>query len=102
MDRAHLEERTYDPPASRRWCLFPCQNPRWRKADGTWDERRSVCRVPIRPQTLPNGHSWEWVAGTPAEAPTLQPSINCMQDTCWHGYIVDGEVRNPATAGKGD
>lgn len=99
-DRAHLEERDYDPPASHRWCLFPCQNPAVRAAlaEGRMKpEDRPTCRVPIRPQTMPNGHSWEWVAGTPPEAPSLTPSINCMHDTCWHGSITNGEVVNPAT-----
>jgi len=57
---------------------------------------RPDCRVPIHPQKLPNGHSWR-AEGQP-EAPTITPSINCMDDTCWHGWIVAGEVKNPRTA----
>lgn len=93
--RAHLEVREYDPPASHRWCLFPCQNPRF---DGVPVEDRPQCRVPIRPHVLPNGSGWTWDESTPPEAPTLSPSINCQNDTCWHGVIVNGEVRNPRTA----
>lgn len=93
-DRARLEVREYDPPASHRWCLFPCQNPATLHLPS---EERMVCRVPIKPHVLPNGAGWTWDESTPPEAPTLSPSINCQSDTCWHGYIVNGEVVNPKT-----
>jgi len=32
------------------------------------------------------------LAETP-DAPTLTPSIDCQSKPCWHGFIVNGEVR---------
>lgn len=96
-DRAYIEERTYgDGEVVRKWCLFPCQNPALLHLPA---EQRPTCRVAIKPQAMPNGHSWTWDPSTPADAPTLSPSINCQNDACWHGFIVNGEVRNPSRAG---
>jgi len=96
MDRAHLEGPRDD--GTFKWCVFPCQNPAVieARANGTLDGFPGNCRVPLHPQTLGNGHSWT-VTGPP-DAPTISPSINCQNDTCWHGFIVNGEVRNPKTS----
>lgn len=85
-EKAHLEGPRGD--GTFKWCVFPCQE---RGADGEKIDRQ--CRVPIHPQTL--GYGASWTATGPSDAPTINPSINCNDDKCWHGYIVDGEVRNP-------
>lgn len=81
VGRAHVETSE----GGTQWCVFPCQ---WKNSDGS--SPREECRVPIRPMKNGVGASWEWVEGTPADAPTLRPSINCQHDVCWHGYITDG------------
>lgn len=94
-DRAFLEGPRGD--GTFKWCVFPCQQAGAIKAraDGTpWNPAN--CRVPIYPQQGGDGHTWR--AEGPPEAPTLTPSINCQNGTCWHGFIVNGEVRNPRTA----
>lgn len=88
MDRASLEGQRED--GSFKWCVFPCQ---LRRSEQVLDAE-NVCRVPIHPQKNANGATWRVIAGTP-EAPTLSPSINCGNDQCWHGFIVEGVVQNP-------
>ena len=81
-DRAHLEGET--PDGGAKWCVFPCQD---RDENGNRIKRK--CRVSVDPRF--KGNVWTWT-GT-REAPTLSPSINCRDEKCWHGFIVDGEVR---------
>ena len=82
IDRAILEGRK--PDGSFKRCMYPCQK---LNADGSRVSRR--CGVPVDPAF--NGKSWT-LSGS-AEAPTLTPSIDCLDKPCWHGFIVDGEVR---------
>jgi hypothetical protein len=64
-------------------CWFPCQNPA-RGEDG-----ESTVRV--RPKDTPHrGDGPDWEYEGPEDAPTLTPSINCMSDQCWHGFIRNG------------
>lgn len=32
--------------------------------------------------------SWQWDGNV--DRPTLEPSINCNSDKCWHGFITAG------------
>lgn len=79
-DRAYLKGPRGDGTFKR--CAFPCQR------------RIGIeCSVPIAPMA---GGGFHWTATGPQDAPTLTPSINCENDTCWHGHITNGEVINPA------
>ncbi|WP_370690004.1 DUF6527 family protein [Phenylobacterium sp.] len=91
-DRAYLDRPKAD--GTFRACIFPCQHPNVlaQLAVGRLTERPE-CQVSVDP-AFTDGPVWR-VTG-PADAPTLSPSINCMNDTCWHGFIVDGQVQNPA------
>lgn len=80
-ERAHIT--TYEDGRPRR-CVFPCQK---RDADGNRIQRE--CSVSVDPAF--NGKVWT-LAG-PLDAPTLSPSIDCQDKPCWHGFIVNGEVR---------
>ena len=71
------------------YCHFPCQYP----LPGGGRGRNELCRVPVLPKRIEGRDSW--TATGPDDAPTLSPSINCQNDTCWHGFIVSGEVHNP-------
>lgn len=84
--RARLEIR--DPDSGAAWCFFPCQS-------GDPDDKNAgECSVPCRPLGTPRrGESPDWEYTGPPDAPTLTPSINCKQDTCWHGYITNGEIK---------
>jgi len=90
-DRAYLDGVKAD--GTYRRCVFPCQHPNVlaKLASGELTERPE-CLVEVDPN-YKDGPVWS-VTGPP-DAPTLSPSLNCMNDTCWHGYIVNGEVRNP-------
>jgi hypothetical protein len=52
---------------------------------------KRACAVPIHPNVLPNGASWQWDGNE--EAPTLSPSINCVGGCGWHGWIQNGVMR---------
>lgn len=80
-DRAYLKGLKADGTYKR--CAFPCQR------------RIGIeCSVPIQPGP---GIEFVWtLAGGTPEAPMLTPSINCENDTCWHGHITNGDVLNPA------
>lgn len=82
-DRAHLEGPL--PGGGHKWCVFPCQ-----KRDEHGERMDRECRVPVDPRYRGN---W-WKASGPADAPTLHPSIDCDDKPCWHGFIIDGEVRS--------
>lgn len=51
---------------------------------------KRACAVPIHPNALPNGASWQWNGNE--EAPTLTPSINCVGGCGWHGFITQGRM----------
>lgn len=52
--------------------------------------RGRTCAVALRPDTLPNGASWEWNGNE--QSPTLTPSINCVGGCGWHGFVTNGEM----------
>lgn len=81
-DRAYLHGQK--PNGTFKWCAYPCQrrNPDGSRVDGN-------CRVSVDPAF--KGKVWT-LSGSP-DAPTLSPSIDCEMPGCWHGFIVDGEVR---------
>lgn len=79
-DRAEIEVRDGQP----RWCAYPCQKV---GEDGKRLQRK--CRVSVDPGYA--GKVWT-LSGSPV-APTLSPSIDCQHKPCWHGFIIDGEVR---------
>lgn len=80
-DRAHIT--TYEDGRPRR-CVFPCQ-----KRDDAGQRIERECSVSVDPRF--NGKVWAFSG--PRDAPTLSPSINCEDDACWHGFVIDGEVR---------
>lgn len=75
-DRAIIESRG-------RWCVFPCQ-----KIGPDGQKLKRMCRVPVA-----DFDGAMWTNSGTREAPTLTPSIDCQSKPCWHGLIVDGEVR---------
>ena len=75
-DRAHIERD--------RWCVYPCQ-----KIGPDGQKIKRDCRVNIDPRY--SGKVWQLTGTT--DAPTLSPSIDCEDRPCWHGFIIDGEVR---------
>lgn len=88
--RARLELQQED---GRALCYFPCQSI---DPEDAGAECFVHCRQPGTPKR--EGPDWEY-EGTP-DAPTLTPSINCRHDSCWHGYIVNGNVQaEPPTDG---
>jgi hypothetical protein len=80
-DRARIT--TY-PDGRPRRCYFPCQ-----KVGENGARLDRECSVSVGPAF--NGKSWTLTG--PHDAPTLSPSIDCQDKPCWHGFIVDGEVR---------
>lgn len=80
-DRARLVGET---SRGFRACVFPCQ-----KTDASGERVQRQCSVSVDPAY--QGKVWQW-SGSP-DAPTLSPSIDCQSKPCWHGFIVDGEVR---------
>jgi hypothetical protein len=59
-----------------KWLLFRC--PRTGRE----------CQIALSPQRNANGASWRWDGS--ADAPTVEPSVNC--GGCgWHGWIRSGE-----------
>ncbi len=80
-DRAYLKGER--PDGGYKWCVFPCQ-----KKDENGKRLNRECRVPVDPRF--GGKVWQ-VSGPP-DAPTLSPSVNCQDDSCWHGFITNGEV----------
>jgi hypothetical protein len=80
-DRARL---TFYPDGRPRRCVYPCQK---RDEDGNRIARE--CSVSVDPRH--NGKNWMLTG--PHDAPTLSPSIDCQDKPCWHGFIVNGEVR---------
>ncbi|WP_395443540.1 DUF6527 family protein [Caulobacter sp. UC70_42] len=80
-DRAHIV--TYSDGQPRK-CVFPCQKI---GQDGQRIQRE--CSVSVDPRF--NGKVWTFTG--PEDAPTLSPSIDCASEPCWHGFVVDGEVR---------
>lgn len=86
MGKARLDYFREDGSAR---CFFPCQDP---KAPAGHE-----CSVRCRPAGMAHrgdGPDWEFTG--PPDAPTLTPSINCRADTCWHGFIRDGQMTNVA------
>jgi hypothetical protein len=77
MAAAHIDERG-------RWCVFPCQ-----KLGDDGEKLPRECRVPVADFA---GQMWTFTG--PIEAPTLSPSIDCQSKPCWHGHIINGEVRH--------
>jgi hypothetical protein len=95
VDRARLVGQRSDGTFKR--CVYPCQK---RDADGNRIARQ--CGVPIAPYALVDGKPPLrgdgtpypiWTSSGPADAPTLSPSVDCDDKPCWHGHIIDGEVR---------
>lgn len=82
MDRATLIGQR--PDGGPKWCVYPCQ-----KLGPDGQRLRRECRVSVDPRF--SGKVWT-ITGTP-DAPTLTPSIDCQDEPCWHGFVVDGEVR---------
>lgn len=80
-DRARVT--TY-PDGRPRRCYYPCQ-----KRVGSGERIDRECSVALDPKF--NGKAWTLTG--PLDAPTLSPSIDCQDKPCWHGFIVDGEVR---------
>lgn len=85
---SELRDRAYIvsfPDGRPRRCMFPCQK------IGP-DGRRIIreCSVSVDPEFI--GKTWE-CSGSPS-APTLSPSIDCLSKPCWHGFIINGEVRS--------
>lgn len=81
-DRARLEGVGKD--GGHKWCVYPCQ-----KLDEHGQRMARECRVSVDPRFPGN----VWTVTGPPGAPTLSPSIDCQMKPCWHGYIVNGEVR---------
>jgi len=83
-----MTERVYlDGPINGggfKWCVFPCQ-----KRDESGNRIDRQCRVATDPRY--DGKVWQ-VSGE-TDAPTLSPSIDCLSENCWHGFIVNGEVK---------
>lgn len=80
-DRATIT--TYSDGRPRR-CFYPCQ-----KLDENGNRFQRECSVSVDPAF--NGKSWTLTGSH--DAPTLSPSIDCQDEPCWHGFIVNGEVR---------
>lgn len=75
------EAVTAEPGDIVKWLRFGC--PRGRGA----------CTVPILPQRTSKGAGWKWDGNR--DAPTLEPSINCVASEkyagCgWHGHLKGG------------
>lgn len=94
-DRAYLKGQTPDGHWKR--CVFPCQKI---GADGNRIKRE--CGVPLRPYALVDGKPPLrgdgtpypiWTLGGTDDAPSLSPSVDCDDKPCWHGHIINGEVR---------
>jgi hypothetical protein len=80
-DRAHIT--TYADGRPRR-CVYPCQ-----KRDEAGNRLERECSVSVDPAFKGK----VWTLSGPHDAPTLSPSIDCQDKPCWHGHIVNGEVR---------
>lgn len=63
--------------------LIPFSNPR--NADPLPDDHGSVSRDGNRPR-------WQ-MSGTGLHDLTLSPSVDVGTDSCWHGWITNGEVK---------
>jgi hypothetical protein len=60
-------------------CLIGCPN------------GRGTCNADVKP-TPGDGPRWDNI-GTD-EKPTLTPSYHCIRGCGWHGYVVNGELRD--------
>lgn len=50
---------------------------------------RGQCAAEVKPSP-----GADWTNHGTDEKPTLNPSFNCVKGCGWHGYIVDGELRD--------